>query len=210
MFIGAENRKSRLVNGTQAPTILHLATHARASTTDLEASRIMFSPAAAGGPADYLSLREVYDLNLSSVELAVLSACETERGPHQRGEGVQTFSRAFLAAGALTTVTTMWRIPDAPTADFMRLFYRYLQDGEPRVDALRRAKLSMLKVDALSAPHYWAPFALTGEGARPIPRPLGWTPFAAATAGILALPWFGFRLTRRRSTTDASQAGGAR
>src|SRR3712207_7447999 len=45
-----------------------------------------------------------------------------------RSEGVQSFSRAFLAAGARSTVTTLWRVADEPTADFMEVFYHHLQD----------------------------------------------------------------------------------
>ena len=37
--------------------------------------------------------------------------------PEMRGEGVQSFSRAFLAAGARSTVTTLWRVADGPTAE---------------------------------------------------------------------------------------------
>ena len=65
--------------------------------------------------------------------------------PEMRGEGVQSFSRAFLAAGARSTVTTLWRVADGPTAEFMTVFYHHLQLGEPRAEALRQAKLRFIR-----------------------------------------------------------------
>jgi hypothetical protein len=99
-----------------------------------------------------------------------------------RGEGVQSFSRAFLAAGARSTVTTLWRVADAPTADFMRLFYSRLAQGETKAAALRAAKLSFLRAgNQLAQPQYWAAFVLTGDGRVPIPRVFSWLSIAAAT-----------------------------
>jgi CHAT domain-containing protein len=133
-------------------------------------------------------LREAYDLPLDDVELAVLSACHTERGRLLRGEGVQSFSRAFLAAGARSTVTTLWAVADGPTANFMEGFYHHLQRGVSRAEALREAKLRFLASGStLAHPHYWAAFVLTGEGLRPIPRALSWTWVAGAAIALGAI-----------------------
>jgi len=174
LHIGRENQKARLSAPVRAP-ILHLATHAMADASAIEQSRIMFSPAAASARADYLSLREAYELRLAQVDLAVLSACDTERGPTLRREGVESFSRAFMAAGARSTVTTLWRVADEPTAEFMKVFYHHLQRGVPKDEALRRAKLRFLDSGStLSNPHFWAAFVLAGDGLRPVPRALSW------------------------------------
>jgi hypothetical protein len=69
------------------------------------------------------------------------AACILPHGVLFRGnaEGV----RAFLAAGARSTVTTLWRVPDATTASFMRVFYHHLQRGRVtrRSAAAREAAL---------------------------------------------------------------------
>ena len=59
-------------------------------------------PRAADDPADdgFLTLAEIYTLDLRRCELAILSACQTNDGPQQRGEGVWSLARGFLAAGA--------------------------------------------------------------------------------------------------------------
>lgn len=203
LHTGADNRKAYLYEGGPLPPLLHIATHAVADPDALEQSRILFSPARDGsGGADYLFLKEAYDLKLAGVELAVLSACETERGRVLRGEGVQSFSRAFLAAGARSTVTTLWRVPDVPTATFMTVFYHHLQRGEPRAEALRLAKVRFLESSStLSDPHYWAAFVLTGEGRQPIPRTARWTAIAASIAAGIVVIGLAAAASRRRSAS---------
>jgi len=49
----------------------------------------------------YLFLKELYDLDLRGVDLATLSACDTEQGKSVgAARAWQSFSRALLAAGA--------------------------------------------------------------------------------------------------------------
>ena len=202
LHVGAEDRKSYLFTPQRAP-LLHLATHAAADTNAIERSRVFFSAPGGAGPAEYLFLREAYDLSLDGVELAVLSACDTERGPSTRAEGVQSFSRAFLAAGARSTVTTLWRVADRPTADFMAVFYHHLQAGATRDEALRRAKLRFLQSGtSLADPHYWAAFVLTGEGTYRVSRAVPWAYVIAAAAGLAGLAGIAIALvrqTRRRA-----------
>lgn len=190
LHLGPDNRKEYLLRSTSRAPILHVATHAAADSVSLERSRILFSPSPGSDDAtpDYLYLREAYELPLENVELVVLSACDTERGPVVRGEGVQSFSRAFLAAGAKSTVTTLWRVADAPTASFMQVFYHHLQRGETRAEALRRAKLAFFRSGSqLAHPHYWSGFVLTGDGLRPVPRALSWASLVTivAVAGVV-------------------------
>ena len=199
LHVGEDDRKAYLLASNQNAPILHLATHAMADANAMEQSRILFSPAGPDSGADYLFLKEAYELPLDGVELAVLSACDTERGQLVRGEGVQSFSRAFLASGARSTVTTLWRVADRPTADLMTGFYRYLQQGLPRDEALRRAKTRLLNSGtALADPHYWAAFVLTGDGMRPVPRALPWTTVTLPTLAVAVLSVFAIRRARRR------------
>jgi CHAT domain-containing protein/tetratricopeptide (TPR) repeat protein len=188
VFLGSANLKANLVTPARAP-VLHIASHAMADANAIEQSRILFSPPpGTGSDADYLFLKEAYELDLDGVELAVLSACDTARGQLVRGEGVQSFSRAFLASGARSTVTTLWRVADGPTRQFMRLFYHHLQQGLSRDEALRQTKRRFMGSDtALAAPHYWAAFVLTGDGDRPLPTALTWTAVIVPAMAVLAV-----------------------
>ena len=203
LHVGSDDRKAYLMAPDERAPILHLATHALADETAMEQSRILFAPSRAGDrTADYLFLREAYELPLAGVELAVLSACDTARGAVMRAEGVQSFSRAFLASGARSTVTTLWRVADRPTESFMTVFYHHLQQGVPRDEALRRAKVRMLTSGTTSAdPHYWAAFVLTGDASLPIPRAIPWTmALAVATAAGLLIAG-AVRLARRSAAS---------
>ena len=66
------------------------------------------------------------------------------------GEGVLGLQRAFQSAGARTTVTSFWSVPDAATSVLMEEMYRNLwQKKLPRLEALRQAQLTVLRQPAL-------------------------------------------------------------
>jgi CHAT domain-containing protein/tetratricopeptide (TPR) repeat protein len=116
---------------------------------------------AEGGVNDgFLRLDEVTRLQLNA-DLVVLSACETGKGRLYAGEGVTGLARAFLSAGSRGVVCSLWAVDDRETATFMAQLYGGLKDGRAAADALRAAKLAMIR--AGKPPVYWAPFILIGE-----------------------------------------------
>jgi len=184
LHLGADAQKAVLRQDLRNVPVLHFSTHAVADTRDSERSRILLAPPAAGEPADYLYLAEIYDLKLAGVQLVTLSACDTERGKVIRGEGVEGFSRALLAAGASSAVTTMWEVGDRSSAEFMKQFYFFLARGDSTASALRRAKLEFLRSpQAWAEPRHWAGYVLHGDGAERLPRVVPW-------AAIVAIPLF--------------------
>jgi len=93
-----------------------------------------------------LTALEVAELDLSGVELAVLSACETGLGEVAGGEGLLGLQRAFQVAGARSVVASLWSVGDDATRDLMTRFYRNLwQKGLKPAEALRGAQLEMIK-----------------------------------------------------------------
>src|SRR5262245_41187420 len=81
------------------------------------------------------------DLDVSGLELAVLSACETGLGDVAGGEGTFGLQRAFHQAGTHNVVASLWKVPDESTAALMALFYRNLWEKElPPLEALRQAQ----------------------------------------------------------------------
>jgi CHAT domain-containing protein len=105
---------------------------------------------------------EVFNLRLTA-ESVVLSACETGVGKRVGGEGLITLARAFFHAGARSVVVSLWQVRDESTRDLMVRFYRGLDTGETRVEALRHAKLQMIQGGRFAHPFYWAPFVLVGD-----------------------------------------------
>lgn len=132
-----------------------------------------------------LTTLEVAELDLSKVELAVLSACETGLGTMAGGEGVLGLQRAFHTAGAGTVVASLWQVPDQATRVLMERYYRNVWEKKlPKLQALMEAQLWMLKEgrshagiarglvrkdvpqssrDGRLPPYYWAAFVLSGD-----------------------------------------------
>lgn len=93
-----------------------------------------------------LTGEQLIDLDLSGLELAVLSACETGLGDVAGGEGTFGLQRAFHYAGTKNVVASLWKVPDAPTAVLMALFYRNLWEKNlSPMESLRQAQLEIYK-----------------------------------------------------------------
>ncbi len=126
-----------------------------------------------------LTALEVSTLDLSKVELATLSACETGLGEVAGGEGVLGLQRAFQVAGAHSVLATLWSVRDDAARSLMIDFYDNLWKKKmTRVEALRQAQLAMLREgvkrglayadqpaeqDHRLPPYYWAAWVLSGD-----------------------------------------------
>lgn len=185
---GADARKSYLIGRrVEDVPLLHLSTHALVDSEVPERSRILLASESPTS-ADYLFQEEVSSLDLTNVGLVTLSACDTARGKMVRGEGIQAFSQSFLGAGASATITSMWRVADAPTASFMKQFYYSLGRGASKAEALQAAKLRFLNSNSdLSSPRYWAAFVLYGKGWEPTVPVISWSVILMVLSVVLAL-----------------------
>jgi CHAT domain-containing protein len=107
---------------------------------------------------------EVSKLNLWGTKLTVLSACGTAKGYVADGEGVFGLRRALFQAGTESQVITLWNVADSVGPEIMSSYYKGLQSGQGRAEALRKAQLSVLKgnCEEHRRPYYWAPFIFTG------------------------------------------------
>jgi CHAT domain-containing protein/tetratricopeptide (TPR) repeat protein len=143
---------------------IHLATHSYVDQDHPNLSAIMFSP----GPAQLLTgdgmlyMGEVHNLRLNA-DLLVLSSCESGVGKLAKGEGVLAFTRGFQNAGARNIVYSLWRVLDKQTSMLMQRFYDRVLDGRRVSQALREAKLQMIRNRATAFPLAWAGFVLLGE-----------------------------------------------
>jgi len=150
--------------------IVHIATHGLLNVEHPNLSGLIFSLFDDKGKSvdGFLRLHDVYNLDLQA-DLVVLSACRTGLGKEVRGEGVIGLSSGFMYAGAKTVISSLWKVDDTATAEFMGHFYRaLLKDQQPPAVALRNAKLEMQKDERWRAPFYWAGFVLQGEYRYPL------------------------------------------
>jgi CHAT domain-containing protein len=117
-----------------------------AARSPLALSGLVLAGANQKGSGGILTAEVIVGLNLSGLELAVLSACETGLGEPASGEGVFGLQRAFHLAGARTVVASLWRVDDRATAALMALFYHHLWKKKlPPLQALRQAQLELYR-----------------------------------------------------------------
>lgn len=111
-----------------------------------------------------LSAKEISTLDLSNVDLAVLSACKTGLGDIT-SDGVAGLQRGFKCAGVNSILMTLWEVDDAATHLFMSQFYKNLMNGNSKHESLQNAQkfLKEYKQDGeyiYDDYHYWAAFVL--------------------------------------------------
>ncbi len=153
--------------------VLHLACH---GLTDQQhgnffgALALTPGPKGSENPADdgFLTLPEIYALNLRGCELSILSACQTNYGPQQKGEGTWALSRGFLVAGSRRVVASNWLVDDEAAANLVHYFCAGLaraeKDGKPvdHAAALQAAKRWVRQQEKWKSPYYWASMVLMG------------------------------------------------
>ena len=136
----------------------------------------------ANGEDGILTALEASALDLWGTKLVVLSACETGVSEVKSGEGVYGLRRALVLAGSESQVMCLWQVSDETTRDLMVAYYKRLQAGEGRTEALRQVQLEMLSGGGQTAggsqrgvgdklnskadrshPYFWAAFIQSGD-----------------------------------------------
>jgi CHAT domain-containing protein len=138
--------------------ILHISTHSVSSASEA---------------APYLQLYDkpfyLFDLRYKyfAPALVVLSACKTADGVLLEGEGINSISRGFTAAGAGGVISGLWNVNDKTAIALMQGFYEQLSQQPNIALALHRAKLQWLQDGKentmLQLPYYWAGFIYSGH-----------------------------------------------
>jgi len=158
----------RNVTGRQ---IIHLACHGLADQQhgNLFGALALTTGRDGNDPADdgMLTLAEIYSLQANACDLAILSACDTNVGPEQDGEGVWALSRGFLVAGAKRVTATNWIVDDQAAATLISYFSATVADGISKRNvnfaaALQQAKRNVRQQEKWSHPYYWGSFVLIG------------------------------------------------
>ncbi|MCP4439260.1 MAG: CHAT domain-containing protein, partial [Aureispira sp.] len=144
--------------------ILHMAMHGLMDKRNPEFSSLAMTEDGAEGEDNFLYAYEIRKMNLNAA-LVVLSACETGIGDLQQGEGIVSLGRSFMYAGAPSLLMTLWNLNDQSGSMLIERFYKNLQAGMEKDEALREAKVDYLgKMKGIAThPALWACFVQVGD-----------------------------------------------
>jgi CHAT domain-containing protein len=138
-------------------SLIHFAAHAVANSESPLNSAVILSKSG----EDYkLYAKDVIDQPLQA-DLVTISGCHGAGAKAYRGEGLLGFTWAFLQAGARNVVAGLWNADDAATVEIMAEFYGRLVAGARPAEALRLAKMKLLRSKGPNRrPYYWGTLQL--------------------------------------------------
>lgn len=148
-------------------SVLHLATHA-AFGADARTEVFLDTGGKALTVDEFGQVLEAVSQRGDPIELLVLSACETARGPLDERSALAALGLAGVAvrSGAKSALATMWSLDDRAAMVFVGSFYRAWRsaDRPSKAQAVRQARRALIEHgDDYSHPSYWAPFLLIGN-----------------------------------------------
>ncbi|MEP0919931.1 CHAT domain-containing protein [Leptolyngbya sp. DQ-M1] len=154
-----EKQLQEQINATPF-SVVHLATHGQFSS-DAEKTFILAWDQPIKVNEFNQLLRTKEQTGTGTIELLVLSACETAAGDNRAALGL---AGVAIRAGARSTIASLWSLDDESTALFMGEFYRNLtQTTTTKSAALQDAQLKLLQNPQYQHPRYWAPYVLVGN-----------------------------------------------
>ncbi len=140
--------------------IVHLATHGQFSSRAEDTFILTYDTRINVKELDQL-LQERDFAEDTSIELLILSACQTASGDKRAALGLAGFA---IRSGARSTLGTLWSVQDSPTAKLMIQFYQALKTpGISKAEALREAQLDLLRSPKYEHPYFWSAFVLVGN-----------------------------------------------
>jgi CHAT domain-containing protein len=159
---------------TQHSSILHMATHGIVVENDEEKEPLLKIALALTGyntsikkEKDYgvLTGLKIASLNLEKTKLVVLSACETAVGHSDNIIGVSSLSRAFMIAGAKSTIASLWEVDDEGTKAFFDSFYQKAKTDDNYAEVFKQTQREIYNKTKEEKDHplFWAGFAFFGS-----------------------------------------------
>jgi CHAT domain-containing protein/tetratricopeptide (TPR) repeat protein len=113
-----------------------------------------------------LTMADVFGLSLDA-DFVTLSACNTGVATAgSGGDGISGLTRAFLYAGTPALSVTLWEVDDAAAPQVTPPFFASMHAGTSPAEALREAKLALLKSPEarFRHPYAWGPSVIFGDG----------------------------------------------
>lgn len=197
-YFGKEGDREVFLEQAPKAKIIHLATHAVASSKDPNEAFIAFYPEE---EEFRLFAPELAFQNLEAVELVYLSACETGSGKLSSSEGLISLARSFAIAGADQLVISQWVSEDQVSGYLSSRFYHHAGEGNSYSNSLRLAKMDLLSDPQMAQfhhPFYWTNYRIIGQpeagsGINPV-----FISILAIVILAIAGSWLAYRFDPRR------------
>ncbi len=141
----------------QQPDVLHLSTHGVFSAEPQATGIFAWDEKITMG-----QLKRLIPLKQRNgpLNLLVLSACETAKGDRRSMLGL---AGVAAQAGARSTLASRWLADEYATLQLMNKFYAGLTRGIPKAEALRQAKIELMRSQDFNHPFFWGGFTLLGS-----------------------------------------------
>jgi CHAT domain-containing protein len=173
LLIGQNATRAQFLEAAPQARILHVATHAFildkscGNGNPLLHSGLVFAGANRNRDGSILTAQQIASLDLSGVDWAVLSACNTGNGELQDGEGVLGLERSFRVAGVKSVVMTLWPVDDDATQRYMHVLYAerfgaHASTADAVWNAARKVLQERRAAGKSTHPWYWAGFVGAG------------------------------------------------
>jgi CHAT domain-containing protein len=174
LVMGQDATRERFMAEASKSRVLHIATHAFlldrscGNGNPLQHSGLVFAGANQSREAGIVTAQQIAALDLSGVDWAVLSACNTGNGElDDDGEGVEGLERAFRVAGARSVVMALWPVDDNVTRRFMHTLYAerlgaHESTADSVWDSARKLLVARRAAGKSTHPWYWAGFVGSG------------------------------------------------
>jgi CHAT domain-containing protein len=165
ILVGPAATHARLLAELDRHEILSFAGHAVDNPRDPAGSYLVLSASGGRQEPGILFGREIATIHLRRLRLVILSACHTAAASSQRIAGLAGLAGAFLDAGAVAVLGTLWEADDQAASRLLQEFHRRFGGGLDSAAALRAAQLALLHGNepSLRSPGRWAAFEAIGE-----------------------------------------------
>lgn len=143
----------------QETEVVHIATHGLFSSDPSKTMILAYNqPINAQDFHDMLNKKR--HNGHASLELLILSACQTAKGDKKSALGLAGIA---TQAGSRNTLASLWLADSSATTELISTFYQELKNNSPKAKALQQAQLKLLRSEYYSHPYFWGNFILVGN-----------------------------------------------
>lgn len=131
VYLDSQATSANLFRALRGADIVHVSAHAIARGENAGLSRLLLAPGE-DGSSGFVYAGQVAALDGILARVVILAGCRTGysgTAATANGEGVLSIAGAFLRAGVLQVVASVWDVPDAETKNFMTAFHRHLAES---------------------------------------------------------------------------------